>query len=93
MYDIIYSMTSLPPTTYKELLKEFGNPFSIPYERLLWTFDWFDFRDRIVDRDDDKCTKCGRGKYRLLSNEELAEWNAKAQERVNKFHGGNARRI
>lgn len=44
--------------TYAELLAENQNPY-IPYEQLLNTSEWQKKRQKILDRDKHKCSKCG----------------------------------
>jgi hypothetical protein len=67
--------------SYKTIEGEYENSWDIPYEVLLKTTEWINFRKFIIDRDKNICTICKktkseniRGKYyRKPNQEEIAE--------------------
>ena len=46
--------------TIEELFKHFGS-LPVPYDLQLETVEWSETRNRIIQRDNGFCTKCGRG--------------------------------
>lgn len=46
--------------SYSELLKIYSHPSQISYEELLCTTEWITKRDKIVQRDNCKCSNCGK---------------------------------
>lgn len=51
----------MPKKSYSDLLEEYDDERDIPYGELLQTGEWFSRREEIIDRDDNKCSKCGAG--------------------------------
>jgi len=45
---------------YSELLERYEKEKNVPYVELLKTEEWFEKRSKIIERDNRRCTKCGR---------------------------------
>ncbi|MGX5818004.1 hypothetical protein ACWKWU_07400 [Chitinophaga lutea] len=72
--------------TYKSIKANYKSPWYIPYDVLLNTIEWREFRQKIIDRDCSKCKVCnkeqsektGRDYFRKPTVQEIAE-NSKEQ--------------
>ncbi|RYE50447.1 MAG: hypothetical protein EOP48_19755 [Sphingobacteriales bacterium] len=68
--------------SYNDIKANYENSWHVPYDVLLNTVEWREFRQQIIDRDDRKCMVCHseqsekvRGNYfRKMTDEEAAEY-------------------
>lgn len=71
----------MAPVTYSSIIGNYKSSWHIPYDILLTTKEWFDFRTKILERDLRICTRCKRKEseklkgvyYRSLSEEEILQ--------------------
>ncbi len=69
---------------YRKIKDTYKRAWDVPYDILLQTMEWNEFRQKIISRDNNKCTIChklqsekiGNDYYRKLTEEEIIE-NAK----------------
>lgn len=67
--------------SYRDIKDKFENSWHVPYEILLKTLEWQNFRETIISRDKKTCIVCGKEQsekfekqyYRKPNEEEIAE--------------------
>jgi len=64
-------MISRPPLPFQKVFAEFKSIDKIPYEELLWTIEWLNFRGTIKERDKYTCQMCDIRPYRDITQQEL----------------------
>lgn len=53
---------------YNDIKGDYENSWYIPYEKLLYTVEWSDFRKRILERDKNKCQNCEKKQSEKVGN-------------------------